>query len=75
MFKNKKFEVKVLDDKQNPIPNGAVYVDRKPRISKEDLTLIKDTVKIIGAVWVTTCVIDAIARIGVANQENRQKED
>jgi len=73
MFKNKKFEVKVVDDKPKVMPD-VVLMDRKPRFNTEEIQLMKQAAKIIGIVWVTTVVVDAIARVAVANQENHHEE-
>lgn len=67
MFKNKKFEVKVVDDKPQ-----LDILKPKPRFTEQDIALLKTAAKTIGVVWLAAAVIDAAARVAVANQENRE---
>jgi len=59
MFKNKKFEVKMVDDK----PQAVIPQPPKPRLTNEDKELVAGGAKMVAGVIVLLKVLDCATEI------------
>lgn len=61
MFKNKKFEVKMVEDR--PKADNIYVMPKQPRLTDKEIELVRDGAKAVGGVVVLLKVLDCTTKI------------